>query len=286
MLKLLERDIAAVHERLFVLAPLNASIPQPFRSITASPSRHRELLRELQQLRGSVYLHDGAIAPEQLSADGLHQTPEDEKSWHLVILNAQRRVTGCIWYLEHDQPSLTRLRVHNCPLATSEHWRDALRRAVESDIARARRERIRYAEVGGWAVAPESRRTSEGLMLALGAYSLSQLTGGALVVTTATARHSSSTILRRIGGAQLEADGTTLPAYYDPKYKCEMELLRFDSRRPSAKYAHLIDVLRYSLEKSEVIDSRDEAPFAETPVVEMPAHYNYVPHLREPGFAA
>jgi hypothetical protein len=279
MLKLLERDVASLHERLFVLAPPNTTIPQSFRSITPNPSHHRELVQELQQLRGSVYLHDGAIAPEQLSADGRHQTAEDEKSWHLVILNGQRRISGCIWYLEHDQPSLSRLRVNKCPLAASAEWRDKLRRAVESDIARARRERIGYAEVGGWAVSHECRNTSEGLILALGAYSLSQMTGGALVVTTATARHSSSTILRRIGGSHLEADGTALPTYYDSKYRCEMELLRFDSRQPSPKYAHLIDSLRYSLAKAEVIASR-----VETPVVE--PGYHYVPHAPQPRFAA
>ena len=102
---------------------------------------------------------------------------------------------------------------------------------------------MRYAEVGGWAVARESRCTSEGLLLALGAYSLGRALGGALGLTTATVRHSSSTILRRLGGGHLEAGGTAVPSYYDPRYRCEMELLRFDSRRPNAKYAGLIDTL-------------------------------------------
>jgi hypothetical protein len=124
---------------------------------------------------------------------------------------------------------------------------------VEADIAQARRERIRYAEVGGWAVAPEHRRTSEGLLLALGAYSLSQIAGGALGLTTATARHCSSTILRRIGGSPLEADGSALPPYYDHQYKCEMELLRFDSRAPNPKYGGLIDRLRDKLAEVLVV---------------------------------
>jgi len=279
MLKLLERDIASVHNRLMVLAPPNASIPERFRSITASPTRHRELLCELQRLRGSVYLHDGAITQAQLTADGRHHTSLDEKSWHLVILNGQNRISGCIWYLEHEQASPAGLRVHSSPLAVSDQWSDTLRRAVESDISHAHREGLGFAEVGGWAVAPESRGTSEGLLLALGVYSLSQMTGDAIVVTTATARHSSSTMLRRIGGASLEADGVALPAYYDPKYNCEMELLRFDSRRPSVKYARLIDSLGYSLAKATVIDS-DPA------VSDSERRYDYTRYTPEPGFAA
>jgi hypothetical protein len=69
----------------------------------------------------------------------------------------------------------------------------------------------------------------------------------------ATVRHSSSTILRRLGGSLLEVGGAMVPPYYDPKYRCEMELLRFDSRRPSAKYGGLIDLLGRNLANVSVI---------------------------------
>jgi hypothetical protein len=215
-----------------------------------------------------VYRQDGALTADDLLPDGRHQTPEDERSWHLILMNEERRVTGCIWYLEHEQPSFQRLRVRNCPLASSRDWRDTLRAAVDSDIAQARREGLAYGEVGGWAVAGESRCT-EGLLLALAAYSLSQVTGGALVITTATARHASATILRRIGGSRLVANGVELPDYYDPKYKCQMELLRFDSLHPNPKYAPLIELLRFSLRSAQVIDNRVDDPITE--------RYDYVP---------
>jgi hypothetical protein len=126
---------------------------------------------------------------------------------------------------------------------------------VEGEIQRARTDRIGYAEVGGWAVAPESRCTSEGLLLALAAYSLGRMMGGVLGLTTATVRHSSSTILRRLGGSALSVDGEAVPSYFDPKYQCEMELLRFDSRRPSPRYASLIEMLRVKLASVSVIAS-------------------------------
>jgi hypothetical protein len=93
------------------------------------------------------------------------------------------------------------------------------------------------------------------LLLALAAYSLGRRLGGALGITTATVRHSSSTILRRLGGSHLEAGGTIVPSYFDPKYNCEMELLRFDSRKPNAKYTGLIELLRDRLTNVSVIAS-------------------------------
>ena len=60
-------------------------------------------------------------------------------------------------------------------------------------------------------------------------------------------------ILRRIGGRPLEWDGAELPPYYDPHYKCDMEVLRFDSRLPSVKYQHVIDEMRAEVPMVPVI---------------------------------
>jgi hypothetical protein len=262
MPKLLEREIAAVGQRLVVLAPPQGPIPRSFSGVTTNPHRHYDLLRELQRLRGRIYVQDGALAPKDLSSDGRHQAPEDERSWHLLLMNNERRITGCIWYLEHERPTFQDLRVRNCPLASSPDWQDKLRAAIECDIARAGRQGMAYGEIGGWAVAEKSRCT-EGLLLALAVYSLGRITGAALGITTATARHASATILRRIGGSGLVANGVELPDYYDPKYKCQMELLRFDSLRPNPKYAGLIEQLRFSLLSAQVIHNRVDAPVAE-----------------------
>ena len=254
MLRLLERNIASIGERLVLLAPPDTELPEYFRNVTIDSSRRRELVAEMQRLRGSIYLHDGALQSEQLSADGAHQTPEDLRSWHLLMLDKQQRVSSCVWYLEHENTiSPDQLRVKNCPLGRQDGWNTKLSDAVESELSRARNARLRYAEVGGWAVSKRSRCTSEGLLLALGAYSLGRVLGGALGITTATTRHSSSTILRRLGGSPLEVGGLHLPSYYDSKYACEMELLRFDSRRVDTKYVGLVEMLRHKLEHVSVI---------------------------------
>lgn len=253
MLKLLERSIHTLDTRLLLLAPPGA-VPPFFRNVEMDSTLHARFLGEMQRLRGSVYVEDGAVESHQLAACGRHQTPEDEKSWHLLTLDERQRVTGCAWYREHA-PNVRphHLRVRSCPLTRMKEWRDTLRTAIETEIANARRENLRYAEVGGWAVAKEARCTSEGLVLALAGFSLGRICGGCLGITTATVRHCSSTILRRLGGAPLQAGTRSVPSYYDPKYKCEMEILRFDSRAPSARYADFIESLRRRMADVRVI---------------------------------
>jgi hypothetical protein len=254
MLKLLERNIATVERRLVLLAPPDARLPEAFHRVTFDASRHDQLVREMQTVRGAIYLQGGYVTHQQLSSDGLHQTPEDERSWHLLMTDGEGHVTSCAWYLEHkNSTSVDQLRVRHCPLAGSDEWRDKLYSAVESELARARRAGLRYAEVGGWAVSKARRCTSEGLVLALAAYGLCRVLGGALGMTTANVTHASSSILRRLGGSYLEFNGTSIPAYFDPRYNTMIELLRFDSRQPSGKYLGLIELLKTRLAKVPIV---------------------------------
>ena len=266
MLRLLERNIASVENRLVLLAPPQAGVPAHFHNVTYDFSQHRALVREMQKLRGSVYLAEGNVRREQLTPDGLHETPEDARSWHLLMSDGRGGVSACAWYLEHENTtSIENLRIRNCPLARVDDWSDRLKTAVESEISKARRNRMRYAEVGGWAVSKHRRCTSEGLVLALAAYGLCRTLGGAIGITTANVKHSSSSILRRLGGSYLEAGGKTIPAYFDHRYNADIEILRFDSRRPAGKYAYLIDMLRHRLSNVQIV--------ASTPIPMISTHY-------------
>ena len=256
MLNLFERGIASVDQRLVVLAPPQAKIPPSLHNVVFAPSEHRHLLDQVQRLRGGIYLRDGALQRNQLTADGRHVTPEDDQSWHLLVTDAFGAVNGCIWYREHKTPTLQELRVRDCPLASSDRWRRIFRRAIDNEIAQARRESIRYAEVGGWAVECRARCLSAGLFLILGTYALSQQAGGALVIATATVRNSSAKILRRLGGADLQADGHVVPSYYDERYECMMELLRFDTRKPADKYAKIVEALKAQFASVQVFAAR------------------------------
>ena len=100
MLRLLERTIDTLDHRLVLLAPSSA-IPSTFQNAIVDEHRHRDLLHQMQLLRGGVYHSDGAVGRAQLTVDGRHETIEDEKSWHMLTVDDRMRVTGCAWYLQH-----------------------------------------------------------------------------------------------------------------------------------------------------------------------------------------
>ncbi len=254
MLSLIERSIESIEEQLVVVGPAHADVPQTFGNVTFDSSLSADLIREMQRLRGSIYLSEGNVKREQLTVDGRHQTPEDDKSWHLLMVDRDSRVRSCALYLEHENTvTLHDLRVRHCPLLYNPQWRETLTGAVQSEILRARRDGLRYAELGGWAIEKQRRGTPEGLMFALATYALSRKLGGALGITTANVAHSCSSILRRFGGAFLEFEGKTVPAYFDARYNTEIELLRFDSRAPGPRYARLIDIVQRKLESVPVV---------------------------------
>ncbi len=224
-----------------------ASAGDFFRNVEVDTDRHQQLVHDVQRFRGRIYQQDGAIAAEQLTPDGRHMTADDDKSWHMLLLDKEQHVSACAQYREHENTvAIEDLRVQRIPLAQDE-WRPKVMKAVADELARARKERLGYVELSGWAVAPEARRTSGPLTMALAVYGFGRRAGGALGMTTATYRHCSAVILQRLGGSRFEVDGTTLPPYYDPRYKCMMEILRFDSRTPNPKFIGLIDDLREKL---------------------------------------
>jgi hypothetical protein len=237
---------------LSLLAPPTVFIPNVFHDVREDRQRHRDLLSEMQRFRGSIYLDDGAI-DEGALVDGHHVVAADHHSWHLLVHDENGRISGCVRYQAHDLDSHLSLTVFNTSIAECPEWGPTLREAVASEMALANSLDLSFVEVGGWALAEHVRGTSEALRMALAAYSLGQLLGGAVGVSTATRRHCSSSILRRIGGKSLEYAGTAIPAYYDPQYACDMEILRFHSWNPNPRYLVWVDEIRRSLQRIPVI---------------------------------
>jgi hypothetical protein len=208
----------------------------------------------MQQLRGRIYLEDGAITESELSPDRRHVQAADSDSWHVLSVDARDRVCGCARYRHYTEPvHFGELGVSKSALASHPEWRDRLRTAVRSQIEHAYRRRMNFVEVGGWALAEELRHGTDALRLALSLYALAQLFGGSISLTTATVRHGSCAILRKIGGSMLAHEGLELPRYYDPQYSCEMEILSFDSTRPNERCRPMIDAARQELAAAEVI---------------------------------
>ena len=239
---------------LVLVAPVGAAIPRDLQNVQYDSYCHEELVASMQRLRGASYLQDGAINADALSEDGRHRLAIDRESWHLLSVNSDGAVQGCIRYrsLPHSA-SFDDLWVRNSALAKAEDTRHQFRGAVESELERARFRSISYAEVGGWAISAEYRMSTEAMRTALSTYALARVLGGSLGITTATARHCSSTILRKIGGSSLHWDGAALAPYYDPQYRCEMEVLRFDSEFPARRYADCVDELTDEIRSVPVV---------------------------------
>jgi hypothetical protein len=221
---------------LVLLAPPRARVPASFTSVLHDPRQHASLLRQAQMLRGSVYLEDGAIDRPHL-VNGRHIVNSDAKSWHLLVMDEAQQVCGCTRYHHHPASvEFSGLTAAESSLASCSEWGHRVRSAVEDELALSRSLDLPFVEIGGWALAHEIRGSVEALRMVLAAYAFFRTLGGAVGLATATVRHSSASILRRIGGRPLQHKGVTVPSYQDPQYSCSMEMLRFYSWAPNPRY--------------------------------------------------
>jgi hypothetical protein len=252
---------------MMLLAPSAACVPDAFRDVEINPGHYEHVLSQLQQLRGRVYLQDGAITASQLAANGRHILDVDAQSWHIVSLRGDGEVTGCARYRVHrEDVTPESLGAWNSALARHVGWQWALRLVFRREIDLARHRNVQYVEVGGWAIAEELRFSPESADVALATYALAHHLGGCVGITTATVRNCSARILRKIGGQSLDFAAGPLPAYYDPQYRCEMELLRFDSDQLNPKYQSRLDrIARRFLDVPVLCAAAGEAEADTTP---------------------
>lgn len=74
--------------------------------------------------------------------------------------------------------------------------------------------------IGGWAVADDARQGRLAVRMVQECVSQAEQLGDYYATATATARNQACRILRKMGGR-------LIMRYYDPAYRCEMELLEF-----------------------------------------------------------
>ena len=207
------------------------------KNVVRKTSLHQKFLAGAQQLRGRIYVADGAVRDCDLTADGRHLHSADEASWHILTVDAWDRVTSCLRYFAHDSGvSFAELAISRSGIAQS----DEVRQGIQEELDLANRRGFSYVELGGWAISESLRCTTQAISTLVTVYALSQMLGGAQGLSTATTRHHSSSILKRMGGAALRSHGKEISPYYDPQYGCEMELLRFDSTSPNGRYTSCI----------------------------------------------
>jgi hypothetical protein len=206
-----------------------------------SHKQYHTIVRDMQRLRGATYVHDGAIALSKLDADGCYQLPSDTYSWHVLVFDGDT-LCGCIRYCSHPNT-----------IGIADLWmnktvvRFGFEAVIEKELARARKDNLRYAEIGGWAVGEEYRFTDAALHLLLATFALGKMLGGCLSLSEATVRNRSTTLLRKFGGKPLGEP------YLDNTYKCHMQLFAFDSAKPLVRYASLIEETKCGLEMVPVV---------------------------------
>jgi len=231
-----------------------AAAPDGFSRVTIDAGAHQRLLSDVQRFRGRIALEEDAISPWEMTSDGRHIQPADDRGIHLVGTDGAGKVVSCMRYLPHANTThWTDLRVFYTPLAADVRWRPVLEAAIGAELDRARQLNYTYVELGGWVITKELRHSLEAARMVATAYALARFFGGALGLTTATTKHGSSSILRRLGGSSLSGLGQELPPFYDPQYNCEMEILRFDSSQPGRRCAQAIQHCEEALMQMPVI---------------------------------
>src|ERR1019366_1127957 len=137
-----------IPDGLVLLAPAGCGIPSSFRRCSIDRNRHGRLLRQVQRVRGAIYLADGALQASQLTSDGRHVQYYDYDSWHLLAGNGNGEVHGCARYRHlTGNVGFEDLGVRESWLAKCEQWGLSLRSAVESEIARAKQRGMAFSEV-------------------------------------------------------------------------------------------------------------------------------------------
>ena len=252
-MRFISSSISNLQRRFALLAP-HALPDAPFRCMAADSERHGRLLAEAQRLRGQIALQEGALDATQLTTDGRHIQEADYKSWHLLTVDDHGRIAACMRYLPHRIGArFSDLLIAHSSIASCKERGGALQAAVEQELAAANKRNCSYVEMGGWVIAEPFRCTSEALRMVLSAYGLAQLLGGALGISTATTQRCSSSILKRIGGERLKSGEKEFPPYFDPQYRCQMEIIRFDSTRPNPRYRKWVDYCSHHLRDTTVV---------------------------------
>jgi hypothetical protein len=221
----------------------------------STPPNYDAVLSEIQRLRGSRYFADGAISAAALDAHGRHVTAEDEKCYHLVLSNG--RVQGCLRLRLHPKSDeqITKYAVYDLirrmPGELAKKYHAGLEELIRTycDVGMV------VGESGGWAISQDFQGHVAMLAVPLAGWSFSRVLSRQVWIAAATERNGSAEMLKRMGGWRLKLKGEELPSFYDPGYKCQMELLCFDSDILNPKFEPAVRDLQALLEEQRAAQS-------------------------------
>ncbi len=227
-----------IRNQFVVLPPAGVRIPGVFRRTEFDNHRYSKMMAAMQRMRGKTYLDDGAIRPEDLTADGRHETPADERAWHVLSVDAGGNAAPRLRYLDERHSTgfpraLGESRGHG---ALPADGLESCARRLNSGCRERAPAALDSAAWGGVGPQPPAeRRTMEPVSVILATYGLLELLGGCIGVATATFRHHSAGILRKIGLSPLDPGAVAeLEALFRPQIRVRNgEILEFDSAHPN-----------------------------------------------------
>jgi hypothetical protein len=243
----IERNSTIGKLRFKILAPFLSEVPDTLTRANVDARAHSKSIFDIQLLRGTVYREYGPIA-SQLLPDGRHYQSADAECWHILLETDGGRVLGCSRY-RPVQGGSEQLAACNSALAHSHRYGPLLKSAIEMQMAQALKHNVQFGEAGMWALRPEVRCSTAAVNIALMTFVLAEKLGGGLGITTATTRHHSAAILRRLGGRRLG----DLPAYYEPRYGCVIEILHFTLANLHTQYSLRLARLKQEIHDVDII---------------------------------
>jgi hypothetical protein len=219
------------------------------------PPNYDAVLSAIQRLRGSRYFADGAIPAAALDAQGRHVTAEDEKCYHLVLWNGG--IQGCLRLRLHSKSDgqITNYGVYDLIRRMPGELAAKYHAGLEELIHTCYNAGFALGESGGWAISREFQGRVAMLALPLAAWSFARIHSREIRVAATTERNGSAEMLRRMGGWRLKLRGEELPPFYDPGYKCKMELVCFDSDILNPKFEPAVRDLQILLEEQCTVHS-------------------------------
>lgn len=244
---------ASPSRKFILLAPKGQRLNY-FRNVTSDSAYHDQLLTKVQRFRGSIYHAGGHLCSSLLSHDARHIQKPDYTSWHFLTIIHENTIAACNRMQIHGSDVCYEdLTISNCALAKSPDWCIPFRDSINREIDSTRKTHLKFAELGGWAISPDLRCSTEAVRMILMSYALGRIIGGVSGISTAGADYSSASILRRLGGRRLMFGDQEFPTFYESAYRAELEVLRFDSFSPSQRYEEHIQNCVTSLQSIQVI---------------------------------
>lgn len=254
---------------LTVVAPSSAHVPEWLTNVLVNEGMYRNLVDEIQRFRGYVYVKDKAIPSSSLDEQGRHYSEYDFRAWHIVLRDRRQELCGAIrvglmpWTRINDISDLQVVQ-YLARLSAGNDEKATLQTVVRNFLENCRTIQPTVWEPGAWAVSEDMRRSRLAPVLAASIWSLGRAIGGAAGVSTATTRHGSSEILKKMGGFELAFNGAPLPPFYDTYHECFIELVGFDSDYLNPRLETTVTEIQDYIKGLPII-TREDSSCAESP---------------------